>query len=297
MTVPNVPYSSTLVSCSTLAEHLGDPAWRVIDVRHQLADLGYGRRVYAESHIPGAFFLHLDDDLSGPKTGRNGRHPLPDPDALRQTLGRCGITPATQVVIYDDAGGMVAGRLWWMLRWLGHAHVALLDGGFGRWVKDGRPVDAVVPPAAAVEFKGQEGETGESGESGKVGAGTVTAAEVLASIGRAERCVIDARGPDRFRGENETIDPVGGHIPGARNRFFGLNLDDQGLFRPAEDLRREFLAVLAGVAPENAILQCGSGVSACLNLLAMERAGLPGAKLYPGSWSEWCSDPARPVER
>lgn len=277
--------SSTLVSCATLAAHLDDPAWQVIDVRHQLSDVTYGRRVYAESHLPGAIFLHLDDDLSGPKTGCNGRHPLPDLESMRQTFGRCGITPETQVVVYDDAGGMVAGRLWWMLRWLGHDRVALLDGGFGQWVKEGRPLDAVVPEVKPVEFIGAPREW------------TVGADEVLANIGNLERCVIDARGPDRFRGENETIDPVGGHIPGARNRFFGRNLGEDGLFRPADELRREFLELLDGLSPEQAILQCGSGVSACLNLLAMERAGLPGAKLYPGSWSEWCSDPARPVER
>lgn len=276
---------SPLVSCATLAVHLTDPSWRVIDVRHQLSDVAYGRRVYAENHIPGALFLHLDDDLSGPKTGRNGRHPLPDLDALRQTLGRCGITPETQVVVYDDAGGMIAGRLWWMLRWLGHAHVALLDGGYGQWVKDGRPVDARVPQVTPVDFVGEPRDW------------TVSVAEVLASIDSGERCLIDARGPDRFRGENETIDPVGGHIPGARNRFFGRNLDSAGLFRSADELREEFLVLLDGAAPANTIMQCGSGVSACLNLVAMELAGLPGAKLYPGSWSEWCSDPARPVER
>ncbi|MEZ7911979.1 MAG: sulfurtransferase [Propionivibrio sp.] len=275
-----------MVSCATLAAHLDDPNWRIIDVRHQLSDVGYGRRVYAENHLPGALFLHLDDDLSGEKTGRNGRHPLPDFDAMRRTFGRCGITPETQVVVYDDAGGMVAGRLWWMLRWLGHERVALLDGGFGQWVKEGRPLDPVVPIVAPVDFVGAPRD-----------GWTVDAAEVLANLGNLERCVIDARGPDRFRGENETIDPVGGHIPGARNRFFGRNLGEDGLFRPADELRREFVELLDGLPPEQAILQCGSGVSACLNLLAMERAGLPGAKLYPGSWSEWCSDPARPVER
>lgn len=173
-----------------------------------------------------------------------------------------------------------------MLRWLGHERVALLDGGFGQWVKEGRPLDPVVPIVAPVDFVGAPRD-----------GWTVDAAEVLANLGNLERCVIDARGPDRFRGENETIDPVGGHIPGARNRFFGRNLGEDGLFRPADELRREFVELLDGLPPEQAILQCGSGVSACLNLLAMERAGLPGAKLYPGSWSEWCSDPARPVER
>ncbi len=278
--------SSTLVSCATLAAHLDDPNWRIIDVRHQLSDVGYGRRVYAESHLPGALFLHLDDDLSGPKTGRNGRHPLPDFDHLRRTFGRCGITPETQVVVYDDAGGMVAGRLWWLLRWLGHERVALLDGGFGQWVKEGRPLDPVVPLVAPVEFIGAPRE-----------GWTADVDEVLANLGNLERCVIDARGPDRFRGENETIDPVGGHIPGARNRFFRDNLDADGQFRPAAELRSEFAAMLSGYTPQQTEMYFGSGASACVNLLAMEVAGLPGARLYAGSWSEWCSDPARPVAR
>ena len=274
---------SNMVSCADLASHVNDADWRVFDCRHQLSDVGYGEKAYAEGHVPGALFMHLDRDLSGPMSGRNGRHPLPDTELLARKLGAAGVSRQTQVVAYDDAGGMVAGRLWWLLRWLGHERVALLDGGISQWVKEGLPLSAEQPKSAPAVFEiaGQEG--------------VVSAAEVLANIDSKEFCVVDARAPDRFRGENETLDPVGGHIPGARNRFFKDNLDANGLFRPAAELRREFLGLLDGVAPERVVMQCGSGVSACHNLLAMEIAGLHGARLYAGSWSEWCSDPARPV--
>ena len=278
---------TTLVSCAELAGHLDDPSWRIIDCRHQLSDVDYGRRAYAAGHLPGAFFMHLDEDLSAPMDGRNGRHPLPDPQRLADRLGAVGVTPQTQVVVYDDAGGMVAVRLWWLLRWLGHERVALLDGGIGRWQAEGRPLSGDVPSATPARFA----------ERVAVRDWVVQADAVLANIAGGEFALIDARASDRFRGENETLDPVGGHIPGARNRFFRDNLDADGLFRPAEELRRDYLALLAGVAPEQVVMYCGSGVSACHNLLAMEIAGLPGARLYAGSWSEWCSDPARPVER
>jgi thiosulfate/3-mercaptopyruvate sulfurtransferase len=276
---------STLVSCEVLAEHLADPQWRIFDCRHQLSDTAYGEQAYAKGHLPGAFFMHLDRDLSSPMNGRNGRHPLPDLQRLAGKLGAAGVSAATQVVVYDDAGGMVAGRLWWLLRWLGHERVALLDGGIGQWLKQGRPLSTAVPESAPAVFSGEPRDW------------VLGADKLLANIDEAELCVVDARAPDRFRGENETIDPVGGHIPGARNRFFRDNLDADGLFRPAADLRREFLALLEGCAPEKSVMQCGSGVSACHNLLATEIAGLPGARLYAGSWSEWCSDPARPVAR
>ena len=277
--------SHPLISCAQLAEHLGDPAWRIIDCRHQLSDVGHGRRVYAAGHVPGAFFMHLDEDLSGPMTGQNGRHPLPDPQVLAARLGALGITRQTEVVVYDDTEGMVAGRLWWMLRWLGHEKVRVLDGGFNYWVKEGRPLTQDVPTATPVVFDVERRDW------------VVNADAVLANLERREFLVVDARGPDRYRGENETIDPVGGHIPGALHRFFRNNLDTDGLFRPAADLRQEFLSLFAGVPPEKIVVQCGSGVSACHHLIALEIAGLTGAKLYAGSWSEWCSDPARPVER
>lgn len=273
----------TLVDCATLAAHLDDAAWRIIDCRHQLTDPAAGERAYVEGHLPGALFMHLDRDLSGPKNGCNGRHPLPDPQLLAQKLGAAGVDEATQLVVYDDAGGMIAGRLWWLLRWLGHDRVAVLDGGIVQWMKEGRSLtSAVVQPAPAV-FRAALSES------------IVTTIALLENMDCGELCVVDARSPDRFRGESETLDPAAGHIPGARNRFFRDNLDADGLFRPAAELRREFLALLAGVDPRQAVMQCGSGVSACHNLLAMEIAGLSGARLYAGSWSEWCSDPARPI--
>ena len=276
---------STIVSGEVLAAHLNDPDCRVFDCRHQLSDVGYGEKVYAEGHVPGAFFMHLDRDLSSAMNGLNGRHPLPDPHVLGKKLGAAGVSRQTQVVIYDDAGGMVAGRLWWLLRWLGHDRVALLDGGINQWVKEGRLLSGELPKFAPVVFKIAQRDW------------VVTTDEVLANIDTNEFCIVDARAPDRFRGENETLDPIGGHIPGALNRFFRDNLDASGLFRTAVELRREFLGLFAGIAPENTVMQCGSGVTACHNLLAMEIAGLHGARLYAGSWSEWCSDPARPVAR
>ena len=276
---------STVVSCAKLAEHLNDPAWRIFDCRHLLSDVGYGEKAYAEGHLPGAFFLHLDRDLSGPMTGSNGRHPLPDPHQLARKLGAAGVSATTQVVVYDDAGGMIAGRLWWLLRWIGHERVALLDGGINQWSKEGRDLSTEVPHSAHADLDVNLHDW------------VVTTEDVVANLQRQAFCVVDARGPDRFRGENETIDPIGGHIPGARNRFFRDNLDADGCFRPAAELRREFLALLAGVEPAQAVMQCGSGVTACHNLLAMEIAGLHGARLYAGSWSEWCSDPERPVAR
>ena len=274
-----------LVSCEQLAAHLSDPDWRIVDCRHQLSDVGYGQRVYAEGHLPGAFFMHLDRDLSGAMSGCNGRHPLPNPQVLAAKFGAIGISSRTQVVAYDDAEGMVSGRLWWMLRWLGHDNVVVLDGGFNRWVKEGRPLTRDIPVVLPTVFEVEQRDW------------VVTADEVLANIASPELVVVDARGPDRFRGENETIDPVGGHIPGARNRFFRDNLDADGRFRPAAELRREFLELFAGTPPDKTVMQCGSGVSACHNLIALELAGLTGARLYAGSWSEWCSDSARPVEK
>lgn len=274
---------STLVSARELAAHGDDATWRIVDCRHDLAQPDAGEQRFRAAHIPGALFMHLDRDLSGAKTGRNGRHPLPEPAQLAQTLMRAGISNQAQVVAYDDAGGMFAARLWWLLRWLGHDKVALLDGGLQAWQRAGYPLtDRITVPAPAT-FHWQ------------LAAPTVDADYVLAHLHAPDLLVIDARSPERFRGENETIDPVGGHIPGATNRFFKDNLDADGYFKPAAQLRREFDQLLQGRAPASTVNQCGSGATACHNLLALEIAGLPGGRLYPGSWSEWCSDPARPV--
>ena len=277
---------TTLVDAATLKAHLDDPKWLVVDVRHQLADTGYGDRAYAENHIPGAVFLHCDRDLSGPVSGSNGRHPLPDPEALAKRLGEIGIAPQTQVVVYDDAQGMIAGRLWWLLRWLGHDKVAVLDGGLQAWLAAGGAMTAVVPIMRGAHFVARLRDDG-----------LADAGYVLSRLETPHMHLIDARSPDRFRGENETIDPVGGHIPGAVNRFFRDNLQADGCFKPAAILRAEWLALLAGTTADQVVHQCGSGVSACHNLLAMEIAGLPGSKLYAGSWSEWCLDAGRPVAR
>lgn len=277
---------TTLIDAATLQSQLENPDWRIVDVRHQLTDTGYGERAYAEAHLPGAVFMHCDRDLSGPMTGSNGRHPLPDRERLIARLGEIGIGQGTQVVVYDDAQGMIAGRLWWLLRWLGHEAVAVLDGGLQAWQAAGGTMNADVPPPRPAVFVAADPLTG-----------LVTAGEVLDALGQPTLQVVDARAPDRFRGENETIDPVGGHIPGAINRFFRDNLEADGRFKAPAQLRAEWLARLAGIAPERVVHQCGSGVSACHNQLAMAVAGLSGSRLYAGSWSEWCADPDRPVSR
>jgi thiosulfate/3-mercaptopyruvate sulfurtransferase len=274
-----------LISADALAGRLGDDALVVIDCRHDLARPDAGEAAWAGSHIPGALFMHLDRDLSSVKTGSNGRHPLPSPAAFTALLGRCGITPRHSVVAYDDAGGMFAARLWWMLRWVGHADAAVLDGGLAAWKAAGGALDQSVRSRPATRYP-----------EGAVDS-TVDADALLANLDGGALLVVDARAPDRFRGENETLDPVGGHIPGAVNRFFKLNLTDDGHFKPADVLRAEWCAIAKARDPATLVMQCGSGVTACHNLLALELAGLSGARLYPGSWSEWCSDPARPVAR
>ncbi len=275
---------TALVNTEILAQRLEDPDWVVFDCRHDLADPARGRTEYTASHIPGARFLHLDEDLSAPKTGTNGRHPLPDPNVLMEKLGRAGVDSRKQIVAYDAQGGMVAARLWWVLRWLGHLPVAVLDGGWNQWTAEGRPQNAEVPRSQPTRF------------SGRADSGWVGAEFVRARLYDPGMVLVDARAPDRFRGQNETLDPVGGRIPGARNRYFRDNLDASGRFKAPEALEREFGDVLGAANAENVVSYCGSGVSACHNLLAMEVAGLRGARLYPGSWSEWCADPSRPVE-
>jgi len=275
---------TALVSTEILAQRLEDPDWVVFDCRHDLADPTRGRAEYGASHIPGARFLHLDDDLSAPKTGTNGRHPLPDPDVLMEKLGRAGVDSRKQVVAYDAQGGMVAARLWWLLRWLGHLPVAVLDGGWNQWIAEGRPRGTEIPPPQSTRFPG------------KANPNWVGADFVRARLYDPGMVLVDARAPDRFLGQNETLDPVGGRIPGARNRYFRDNLDANGRFKSPEELEREFRVVLGTNDPQGVVNYCGSGVSACHNLLAMEVAGLRGARLYPGSWSEWCADPSRPVD-
>ena len=276
---------SPLISTADLSAQLGNANLVVVDSRHDLMNPAVGRDAYAAGHIPGAIFMSVDDDLSAPKTGSNGRHPLPTPETFAATLGAKGISNASRVVVYDGGNAMYAGRLWWMLRWLGHSDVLVLDGGIAQWQKEGRAVEAEPNTHAATTFRATINDTMR-----------LTAAETLAAINDGGRRILDARAVERYRGEVEPVDPVAGHIPGAFNRAFALNLRD-GVFKPAEELRREFETVLAGRSPVQLIHQCGSGVSACANIIAMEHAGLTGSKLYAGSWSEWCADPARPVAR
>ncbi len=275
---------TTLVSAENTAAHLNDPEWIICDCRHDLADYSAGYRAYRSGHLPGARFLHLDVDLSGPKTGVNGRHPLPHPATFALRLGALGIDNTKQIVAYDDSGGAYAARLWWMLRWVGHTRVAVLDGGWAAWQRAGLPVTVAQPEIEPLTF------------AGRVQHGiALDSAAVSASLNDRASRIIDARAPDRYRGENETLDPVAGHIPGALNRFFKQNLADDGRFKPAATLKSEFSGMLNRHTPETVIHQCGSGVTACHNLLAMEIAGLSGSRLYPGSWSEWVSDRRRPV--
>jgi len=278
----------TLISATDLAAHIDDPAWVVVDCRHDLMNLAAGRGAYASGHLPGAVFADIETVLSGAKNGADGvflgRHPLPDREVLAEALRDFGIDTTTQVVAYDAHGGMFAARLWWLLRWLGHEAVAVLDGGMAAWEAAGQPLTTEVRTRPRGSFSVRAPFVP-----------TVTVREVLDNLESGKRIVIDARAADRYRGENETIDPVGGHIPGAKNRFFKDNLGADGRFKEAAQLREELGALID--KPEAAIMQCGSGVTACHNLLALEVAGLPGAALYPGSWSEWVSDPARPVAK
>ena len=274
---------NTLISCNDLqALSRAGGALVLLDCSFDLADPGAGERAYAAGHIPGAQYAHLERDLSSAKTGSNGRHPLPDAQVFAATAGCWGIAPGVQVVAYDAQGGPYASRAWWLLRWLGHAAVAVLDGGLGRWRAMGAAlstapavVNAVPPyPLHAHSMPAIDAQT------------------LLAQAGQWQ--IVDARAPERYRGDVETIDAVAGHIPGAHNRFFKDNLEADGSFKPAAELRQAFAAF---GAPGQVVHQCGSGVTACHNLLAMTHAGLEGSLLYPGSWSEWIADPTRPVAR
>jgi thiosulfate/3-mercaptopyruvate sulfurtransferase len=274
---------TTIVSTDALAAHAGE--WAIVDCRFDLANDRWGREQYLTAHIPGAVYAHLNDDLSGPRTGQNGRHPLPSRDALVATIERLGIGNEVQVVVYDQDSGLYAGRLWWLLRYAGHTRVALLDGGFAKWAAEGRPVRGGAEARPAASFR----------PSFNL-AMHVTVDEVTRRRADGRTLLVDARGPDRFEGRSETIDPVAGHIPGAMNRFYKSNLGSDGTMQSAAALRTAFTELLDGRAPGEAVMYCGSGVSACHNLLAMEHAGLPGSPLYSGSWSEWSSDSSRPVE-
>ena len=280
----------TLISADRVRAALAtDAAPVLIDTRFDLADPAAGEASWRTGHLPGSIYLHLDRDLAGAKTGADGRfkgrHPLPARAAFAATLGRCGITPAAQVVALDAQGGIYAARLWWMLRWIGHAAVAVLDGGVAAWTAAGGALATDAPqPRPATPYPERPSL-----------AGTIDAAELATALGRVR--LLDARAGERFRGEVEPLDATAGHIPGALNRFFKDNLAPDGRFKTATQLRQDYEALLGARPAEQAVHQCGSGVTACHNLLAMEHAGLTGSVLYPGSWSEWSADPARPVAR
>ncbi|HWM31144.1 MAG TPA: sulfurtransferase [Methyloceanibacter sp.] len=273
---------STLVSTGELAANL--VKWRVFDCRHDLAKPDLGEQQYREGHILGALFAHLDRDLSGRKTGKNGRHPLPEPQDFEKWLEKTGLTPKDQAICYDAGPGSMAARLWWMLRWIGHEKVAVLDGGFAKWTQEGRPVTIDVPLFTPLNYPIKPRKDF-----------AVDVSTVAKSLDKL--VLLDARAPARYRGEQEPIDPVAGRIPGAANRFNMDNLSAQGTFKSAAELKKEFHSALGKRSPSEVIHYCGSGVAACHNLLAMEVAGLKGGKLYAGSWSEWSADPKRPQER
>jgi len=276
--------TSTLISAEALAMLLDEPRLRIFDCRFDLARPAAGREHYDEDHLPRAAYADLNRDLSAPVTARSGRHPLPSPAVVEARLRAWGVNSDSRVVAYDDGNGMYAARLWWMLRWLGHEDVAVLDGGMRRWRELGLPLVRAVPETTTGNFVAR-----------LRAARAVDATTVLQATGDATVRILDARAPERYRGEVEPIDAVAGHVPGARNHPFALSLGADGRFLPPEDLRSRLLASLDGVTADRAIAMCGSGVTACHLLLALEHAGLGGARLYPGSWSEWSSDPGRPV--
>ena len=273
-----------LINTENLSKHLRDPEWVIFDCRHDLFDLGKGERQYREGHIPGAHYASVDTDLSGEKTGTNGRHPLPSPAAFTAFLARHGVSNTSTIVAYDDVGGQFASRLWWMARWIGMTNVLLLDGGIPKWIADGGTLSTDVPAPTPAPLRGQADPLM-----------IWSAADVLAHFGDSAILLVDARAAERYRGETEPIDPVAGHIPNAANRFYKSNLNADLTFRAAEEVRNEFLELTNQKRADQVVHYCGSGVTACANLFAMEYAGLPGSKLFPGSWSEWVSDPARPV--
>lgn len=276
----------TVLSADILEKRLERPDWVIFDCRFALDDPEWGRQEYRRSHIPGARYAHLDEDLAGPKRPDTGRHPLPDPGSFSRWLGDQGVDAGKQVVAYDQDGGAFAARLWWMLRWLGHQAVAVLDGGWAAWSESGYALSDEAPNPTRTRFEARVNDRL-----------WLTSEQLEAALGENRVRLIDARGAARFRGDSEPIDPVAGHVPGAVNLPFTENLDERGRFTEARKLRERFQAVLDDVSSRDAVHMCGSGVTACHNLLAMEVAGLADSKLYAGSWSEWIADPERSVAK
>ncbi len=277
-----MPYS-TLVSTAQVAAHLGD--WAIVDCRWDLQQASWGPSSYERGHIPGAAYARLDADLAGPRTGVGGRHPIPSIEALEALFGRLGIGAGTQVAVYDQDIGMFASRLWWMLRYAGHDAVAVVDGGWAKWHREARPAVNGVERRRPATFHA----TARTDMR-------VALDEVERLAGDAGWLLVDARAAERFEGRTEPIDRAAGHIPGAVNHPYRGNASGEGVFLPPAMLRDRLTRTTAGRDPAHVVMYCGSGVTACHNLLAMELAGLPGGRLFPGSWSEWSADPARPVE-
>jgi thiosulfate/3-mercaptopyruvate sulfurtransferase len=277
---------TTLISTESLHQQLNNSHWVIVDCRFSLANTQVGAQTYRYGHIPNARYAHLDKDLSSNITDFTGRHPLPNFTLLAEKLGDWGISNNTQVVVYDDASGAFAGRLWWLLRCMGHDKVAVLDGGIKHWQKQGLPVTTTLPTIKPATFRSYLDD-----------AAWLNALQIQNSLAQKSICLIDARTPERYRGEQEPIDPVAGHIPYALNRAFQLNLGRNGLFLAAEKLRKQFGRLIGATTPEHVVHYCGSGVTACHNLLAMEYAGLHGSKLYAGSWSDWIRNKNRAVAK
>jgi thiosulfate/3-mercaptopyruvate sulfurtransferase len=276
---------TNLVSATTLTTHLEDPNWLIFDCRFSLGDINYGQNNYKQGHIPGAYYVDLNKDLSSPVRGYTGRHPLPDFRVLTEKLNHWGANNQIQIVVYDDICNGFAARMWWLLRTMGHTDVAVLDGGFSNWLKQKLPVTTVLPKNTR---KGQFRMYLDDSR-------WLQASEIENGLARRNILVIDARTVERFRGLQEPIDPVAGHIPKAINRPFQANIDENGLFRTTSEIRNQFLAIMKTFSPEQVVHMCGSGVTAINNLLAMEVAGLHGSKLYAGSWSEWITNKNRAV--
>jgi thiosulfate/3-mercaptopyruvate sulfurtransferase len=277
---------SPLISVAELARRYDDPDWLPVDCRFDLMNPAAGEAEYARGHIPGAVYAHLDRDLSSPITPASGRHPLPSPEKFAEAVSSWGIQPGTRVVAHDADNSAYASRLWWLLRWAGHPNVFVLDGGFKAWRAAGLPISTSRPERQPSNFVARPDN-----------ARWVDVETVTDKVARPDWAVLDARAPERFAGEVEPIDKVAGHVPGARNYPLGTSLTGDATFLPAAELRTRLEKSLAGVSPSHTIAMCGSGVTACHVLLAMEQAGLTGAKLYAGSWSEWIRDPHRPTAK
>lgn len=278
---------STLITCSELHRQLDNPNWRVVDCRFDLANLDAGLKAYQNGHIQGAIYAHLEHDLSGPVTARSGRHPLPEPGDFIGRLNHWGIDDDTQVIAYDDSNGTFAARLWWLLRWVGHNAIAVLDGGMTAWRQADYGITKELPSPPPLANHGLALDNTR----------WISTAKLDATLREQQLPLIDVRAPARFRGDNEPIDPVAGHIPGAVNIPFSSNLGSEGRFLPAEQLQAHYRSHLSDQALEHAVVMCGSGVTACHTLLALAVAGVDSARLYAGSWSEWIREPQRPVAK